>query len=106
MAERVFVQDVMVKNRLLVLFAKVAKSAPLVMEQVDILVNIVMVAGIVLSAMMVGSVANIVGEKGRSLVLIVMVQATTLMLVATIVVDGELCQMGEIAQNAVEAAAL
>lgn len=102
----VFVQDVEVKNRLLVLFAKVAKSAFLVMEQVDILVNIVVVAEIVQSAMMDGSVVNTVGEKGRSPVLIVMVRAITLMLVATIVVDGGLYQMAEIAQNVVEVVAL
>ena len=53
--------------------------------------------------MMAGFIVMNVVETGRSLALIVMVQATILMLVATIVVDGELCLMGENAQHVAEA---
>ena len=82
---------------------KVAKSAFLVTEQVDILVSIVVVAEVARNVMMAGFIVMNVVETGRSLALIVMVQATILMLVATIVVDGELCLMGENAQHVAEA---
>ena len=65
--------------------------------------NIVVVAEVAQNAMMAGYIVGNAEEVGRLLAMIVMVQATILMLVATIVVDGELCLMGENAQHVAEA---
>ena len=79
------------------------KSALLVMVLADIHVSIVVVAEVAQNAMMAGSIVGNVEEVGRLLARIVMVQAIILMKLATIVVDGALCLMGENAQHVAEA---
>ena len=75
----------------------------LVTVQANIHVSIAVVVEVAQNAMMAGYIARNVEEVGRLLAMIVMVQATILMLVATIVVDGELWLMGENAQHVAEA---